>query len=128
MKFKDLYAQSKKQIKEAIIGMWREVAPSMIENYGEQLDSIVSQCISDNIVVENMARWTSVEDDNWKQVINPNIWRRYKKDENGNVTNEIEAIPYPPYKHQYESWKALMGENNINSIVVTSGTGSGKTE
>lgn len=33
-----------------------------------------------------------------------------------------------PYKHQTESWKAMLGEPKGKTIVVTSGTGSGKTE
>ncbi len=32
-----------------------------------------------------------------------------------------------PYKHQLEAWQRLSGENR-NSVVITSGTGSGKTE
>ena len=47
--------------------------------------------------------------------------------------NEAKAIvgglwteSYPPYEHQYQSWKSLLEKNQ--SIVVTTGTGSGKTE
>ena len=83
MNFKELYTQSKTQITEAIIGMWREIAPNMVELYSEQLHDIVSQCISENIVVENMAHWTTVENDDWRNIISDKIWRKYEKDENG---------------------------------------------
>ena len=33
----------------------------------------------------------------------------------------------PPYQHQLEAWKHLKGDD-VKSVVVTSGTGSGKTE
>lgn len=33
-----------------------------------------------------------------------------------------------PFKHQYKSWKTLLNPNEKKSLVVTSGTGSGKTE
>ncbi|MDO4223156.1 MAG: DEAD/DEAH box helicase [Acinetobacter sp.] len=38
-----------------------------------------------------------------------------------------EQIP-TPYKHQVEAWQKLKDQSQVNSLVVTSGTGSGKTE
>lgn len=120
MKFKDLYLASKQRIAEAIIGMWKETAPKMVDQYKDQLDRIISECISDNIVVENMARWEPAENDtDWRKIVNPNIWRK-------RVNDEMVDKGYSPYKHQVESWEALLQRNK--SIVVTSGTGSGKTE
>lgn len=121
MNFKQLYTDSKSQIAEAIIGNWKEIAPKMVERYGKQLDNIISKCISDNIVVENMAHWTpALNDTDWRHIVSPKIWR--KKNKQG----EVVEMGYPPYEHQYKSWKALLNDNK--SIVVTSGTGSGKTE
>lgn len=41
-------------------------------------------------------------------------------------------VYYPPYEHQYQCWKALLrdrtSDGKYRSIVVTTGTGSGKTE
>ena len=122
MNFKQLYTDSKSQIAEAVIGLWKEASPKMVERYGKQLDNIISRCISDNIVVENMAHWTpAVNDTEWRKIVDENIWRKYNKEK-----TEIIEMGYPPYKHQYESWKTLLEDNK--SIVVTSGTGSGKTE
>lgn len=39
----------------------------------------------------------------------------------------VDSIP-TPYKHQAESWEILNQKDHINSLIVTSGTGSGKTE
>jgi len=33
-----------------------------------------------------------------------------------------------PYAHQLEAWRALIGQDDCRSVLVTSGTGSGKTE
>lgn len=107
MNFKELYLASKKEIKNAILGLWKEKVPEMYKTYEYQLTNIVEQCISDNIVVENMANWTQTSA-YWRGLIKTNIFNR------------------TPYSHQYESWKALLQDNK--SIVVTSGTGSGKTE
>lgn len=123
MDFLKLYQSAKTQIKEAILNMWKESAPELSEQYFKQLDSIIDTCVSDNIVVENMAHWTGSTDDKWKDIVNPLIWRRKNKQDE----RIIEPIPYRPYKHQFESWKTLL-DDNWKSIVVTSGTGSGKTE
>lgn len=48
----------------------------------------------------------------------------------GNKVDSEQRFPKDrrPYKHQTESWKAMLGEAKGKTIVVTSGTGSGKTE
>ncbi len=38
-------------------------------------------------------------------------------------------IPFHPFRHQYRSWLRLVSKNNIpKSTIITTGTGSGKTE
>ena len=101
MNFKQLYTDSKSQIAEAIIGNWKEIAPKMVERYGKQLDNIISKCISDNIVVENMAHWTPASNDTvWRSIVSEKIWRKKNKE------GENVEMGYPPYEHQYKSWKA----------------------
>ena len=120
MNFTKLYTNCSEQIKETIIRMWSEYAPKMVEQYGSQLEEILKDNISNNIVVEDMSRWEPVEaGTDWAAVVDPKLWR--KKDGANIVPN-----PHSPYKHQYECWKASL--QNGKSFVVTSGTGSGKTE
>lgn len=42
------------------------------------------------------------------------------------VKNDFEH--YPPYKHQLHAWQVLANQSQKQSVIVTSGTGSGKTE
>ena len=127
MDFKQLYGGVKAELKQAILRMWQDRAPGMVDMYKDQLDAILDSNISRNIVVEDMSTWESSDDNiSWKNCIEPKIWRKYKKDQYGNKTNEIVEISNPPYKHQYKSWKTLLEDKK--SIVVTTGTGSGKTE
>lgn len=39
----------------------------------------------------------------------------------------VDSIPVP-YKHQAKAWEILNQKDKVNSLIVTSGTGSGKTE
>ena len=68
-------------------------------------------------VFQSTYGWQPTEDDSWKSYFLPDV---------------IEKIgigkKYPPYSHQASSWKTLLNKDEMQSIVVTSGTGSGKTE
>ena len=86
MNFKELHKASKEKVKDAILDMWRDTAPEMYEQYSAQLETIVEKSISDNIVVENMAQWESYDED-WRSIVNENIWRKIKRDKDGNEIN-----------------------------------------
>lgn len=121
MNFTQLYTNCSEQIKETILRMWSEYALKMVEQYKDQLETMLKDNISNNIVVEDMSRWEPVENDDWKDVVDPKLWRKIDKDGATIISN-----PHAPYKHQYECWKASLKDGK--SFVVTSGTGSGKTE
>ena len=98
--------------------MWKETAPKMVEMYEEQLNEIIEANISKNIVVEDMSQWEPI-DSEWRHrnVINGCLWPVSKG--------------FNPFKHQYECWNTLLKNGRSEggkSIVVTTGTGSGKTE
>ena len=121
MDFTELYKANGDRIKESILGMWEETSPELVKKYRDQLNSILQNNIGKSVVVENMSNWESTPDNiDWRSVINPNIWRSW------NENNVLEERNYSPYYHQYKAWKTLLEDGN--SIVVTSGTGSGKTE
>ena len=68
-------------------------------------------------VFQSTYGWETTEDDTWRNYFLPRVIERLGIGAN-----------YPPYTHQASSWKTLLDRNETKSIVVTSGTGSGKTE
>lgn len=115
MKFRNIYENCSESIKETLMSMWTKGHNNMQNFYGQKLETIVKDCVGKNIVLENMSDWATYDGStaSWevlsKTKSNVNLW------------------PYstPPYKHQVECWEKLLGGR---SIVVTTGTGSGKTE
>lgn len=114
MEFKNIYSLIKKRKKELLEDKFQSVFPT----YGEQLMDLFSKedHITPNIVVENMSEWEKTTDEYAKYIACP---------------NDGKLIEYAPYKHQVACWKYLMDNvdpNNRPSMVITTGTGSGKTE
>ena len=97
------------------MSMWTKGHNNMQNFYGQKLEAIVKDCVGKNIVLENMSDWTPYVGSkaSWEMLSttksNVNLW----------------SYSTPPYKHQVECWEKLLGGR---SIVVTTGTGSGKTE
>ena len=118
LSFVDIYGRMKKDMEEVIWERWEIPGNPLDPAYADRLKSIIDSTISQNILVESMASWE--ESDllcdggyNWKNTIDSRLWNN----------------PYPPYKHQVESWKSLCDtSSSYKSIVATTGTGSGKTE
>jgi hypothetical protein len=63
---------------------------------------------------------------------NDHPWPRDVQNGNHFIRPDLDTVhTYPPYQHQYDCWKALTGQTEdgrLKSAVVTTGTGSGKTE
>lgn len=118
LSFADIYSKMKDDIEEAIWEKWGIQSSPMDPVYKDQLKLIIDGTISKNVLVESMAPWEASDllcdgGYNWKNTIDSRLWNN----------------PYPPYKHQVESWKSLCDTNSAyKSIVATTGTGSGKTE
>lgn len=118
LSFADIYSRMKNDLENAIWEKWEVQGNQIDPSYKDQLKAIIDGVISQNIIVESMAPWESSDllcdgGYDWTSVIHNNLWNS----------------PYPPYKHQVESWKALRDNNSpYKSIVATTGTGSGKTE
>lgn len=116
MNLETIYANCSSSLQKNVLSMWTSCHQGMRDLYEPQLRRILTGCTGENIVVENMSDWLSYDgQEPWEplsttQTINPvNLW----------------PFQTTPFAHQVKCWRAL--ENN-HSIVVTTGTGSGKTE
>ena len=116
MTFSELYSQAKAGFRETMLSMWcSDLVGESQKSYGEQIKNKVDdffapsdampmvQCMDPYVPVPEDKRQAAIE------LVDP-LWTKL----------------YPPYQHQYDSWKALLQDNK--SICVTTGTGSGKTE
>lgn len=126
MKFLDLYRDNKRAVRETLTAMWcSDTRNDKDGSYSEQLRELIDnelftskrfiplvQCMDRYEPVKSVSpkEAESLVGDLWEKTLPP---KKY----------------YPPYEHQYLAWKAL---TNIGpekrSMVVTTGTGSGKTE
>ncbi|WP_020561144.1 DEAD/DEAH box helicase [Thiofilum flexile] len=64
-----------------------------------------------------------------EQLLNPRLLSALDKPEKKHTTEDY-AFPLErhPYQHQLKAWNTLLQENPRRSVLVSSGTGSGKTE
>ena len=116
MNFKSLYAETKENIELALLSLWTPANHRMRKVVNEL---IRREPLFAEPVFQSMFPWKDTTDPNWRDYITPEVVQIQEKKaaKNGYV--------YTPFEHQTKSWKQL---KNGNSIVVTSGTGSGKTE
>lgn len=111
MKFENIYKETEENMRLALLSLWspgnHPMRPAIEELFKKE--PLLAEP-----VFQSTFGWEPANDDSWRSALNPT------------VINKLGiGVKYPPYKHQAESWKTLA---EGNSIVVTSGTGSGKTE
>ena len=116
LSFVHLYEQMKIDLKKSLLEQWQPKGTKFDPNYQTQLEDIIEKTVSDNILVENMSPWQSAKP----------IY------EGGTDYTRIikrEMLKFLPYEHQVKCWDALLSPGTTyKSMVVTTGTGSGKTE
>lgn len=124
LKFAEIYTNCKKLFSESVKAVWCD-SPigEQQEAYTTSIKSIVDNMLAPEgamPLVQCMEPYESInlqEKEEANQLIR-GLWNREE----------------PPYKHQHDSWKALNSfvqvdeKEVVKSIVVTTGTGSGKTE
>lgn len=116
MNYSDFYRRSKKAVENALIPLWCGEAITISQrDYAEQIRREITSLTTpseDSVIVEFIKNYVSVDNKHLAHALElvKGLWTK----------------SYAPYKHQYDSWKALLEDNK--SIVVTTGTGSGKTE
>ena len=116
MKFVELYRDNQLAIKKALKSMWcSDYHSETQKQYAEQIETLIETELftSEDYMplVQCMDRYETIplSDLDKANALVGGLWTK----------------PFEPYKHQEESWKEL---SVGNSIVVTTGTGSGKTE
>lgn len=116
MEFAKLYKDNQETVKRALKAMWcgDSHSPSQ-QQYADQIFRLIDEELFTSKdympLVQCMDRYEAIDHADLQKA-NALVGGLWKK-------------PYDPYKHQVESWKQL---KQGNSIVVTTGTGSGKTE
>lgn len=111
MKFENIYKETEENMRLALLSLWAPGNHPMRPAINELFDR---EPLLAEPVFQSTFGWEPTPDDSWKNALNPTV-----------ISKLGIGGKYPPYKHQAESWKTLA---EGKSIVVTSGTGSGKTE
>lgn len=137
--FTDLVAQSLSRAKESTLSVLGVTNPGLREHLQNQMQG---QCGQDGSFLasplfEHTFGWTPatskmstlVEENLLSKKVLASLDKKIIKDHEGKkVENRYQfKSEYYPYTHQLTSWETLLSDE-VKSVVVTSGTGSGKTE
>ena len=121
MKFANIYKDSKDAVAYNLKTLWcSNIKDENQAAYANKISRVIDNLFAteDNIpVVQCMDFYESIE--------------ATEADAANQLIDGLWDKPYPPYKHQYKCWEALNAkttDGKCKSIVVTTGTGSGKTE
>lgn len=129
MKFSELYKQNKLSIQNSLSEMWTADSDGHIQQtYAQKIKDLTGRYFAPDDampLVQNMDLYKSVSD-NQRQaaedlVLSPghDLWNKPTHNE------------HAPYLHQEKCWRALQNtesDGRKHSMVITTGTGSGKTE
>lgn len=122
MNFKELYDNNRKAIETLLSAMWcGDPRNEHQKKYAELLKGVIGELFAPSAavpVVQCMNLYKSVH----------SVPAEVAK----SLVGDLWTADYPPYEHQYWCWDTLLNKQTPNgkpmSIVVTTGTGSGKTE
>ncbi len=128
-RFAELYRNNRAAVEKTLAAMWcGEARNESQKGYVGQLTQIISEVFAPKDampLVQCMNSYEAVYPEHEAEA----------KEMLGKLWQKCMPRPevyYPPYEHQYQCWKTLLREQTPDgkpmSIVVTTGTGSGKTE
>lgn len=130
MNFAELYKNNCNSVVRALTSMWcGESANASQRSYIEQLKKIIGDLFAPKYavpVVQCMNSYVPVHSVSKEEAIATvgDLWDKTQP------TDPLKK--YPPYEHQFKCWNTLLHKKTADgrpmSIVVTTGTGSGKTE
>lgn len=128
MKFAELYQENCTAVKETLKAMWcSNIQSETQRKYAERIGKLIDEELFTSEkympLVQCMDRYKITTHEEEALQIVGDLWEKSI----GHQRDDTDY--YPPYEHQYDAWKALSNtEGPKNSMVVTTGTGSGKTE
>ena len=128
-RFATLYRNNRQAVEKTLSAMWcGETKNESQQAYVEQLNHIIPEVFAPKDampLVQCMNSYESIYPEHITEAedLLGDLWRK---------SMPSSDVYYPPYEHQFQCWKALLKERTPDdkpmSIVVTTGTGSGKTE
>ncbi len=110
MKFFNIYNEIEERMRLALLSLWAPGKHPMREAIEELFKR---EPLLAEPVFQSTFGWKNTESEEWRNYLNNRIIEKLHIGEK-----------FKPYIHQAESWKSL---KEGKSVVVTSGTGSGKT-
>jgi len=122
MNFKNFYQAAEARLKDAIISLWASGEADMQGYFSHLLDE---EGLMAEPVIQTAFPWEAspLTFGEITDIFDNDFITGLDKPQNGEYRFPADRHPY---KHQVDSWKAML--NDHRSIAVTTGTGSGKTE
>lgn len=125
MNFSELYNSNRKSVERALTAMWcGESHNDSQRAYIKQLKQLIGELFAPKNAIPVVQCMNSYE-----------AVHSVSAEEAKSLVGGLWTFPYAPYEHQYKCWNAVLnktmeidGKQKPMSIVVTTGTGSGKTE
>ena len=128
MNYSKFYTKAREQLINSMVNLWvrgHNKEQKYLRHLLENEEPLLAEPVFQSIFPWESSEHTFAEHASKLRVLKPEFVEALS----GNKVDSEQRFPEDrrPYKHQTESWKAMLGEEG-KTIVVTSGTGSGKTE
>lgn len=123
MNFAHIYNETIENLRLALLSLWAPGKHPMRKAIEELFDR---EPLISEPVFQSTFSWKKVGNDDWRSSLDHDVWEKLERIRREKAEQQGKKFkPFVPFKHQAQSWEALA---QGKSIVVTSGTGSGKTE